>query len=355
MSRVIGILRAGRAAIADSGNAGLNAVTITRVAIGSGLNPDGDDDDARAALRIQRDAAPAVGVPAAGGDIAVRADISPTAEYTVSEVGVFARTGTAGAEFLFGYWAAGSSAEALAAATPGGATIVVATVVRVAGSPAAVTVAPAMNLTISAVDAAQLAHAGDIKLSAARAVPAGWLACDGSAVSRAAHAGLYAAIGVAYGAGDGATTFNLPDFRNRVPVGVSSTRSRGGAETHTLTTGEMPAHTHAAGTLAADSAGGHAHAAGTLAADSAGAHTHTSPTYVYQSGGPSRPVLSGSSNNSVQQTTGSAGAHGHDISGSTATGGAHAHDISGATAGVGGGGAHANMQPFAVARFIIKT
>lgn len=50
--------------------------------------------------------------------------------------------------------------------------------------------------------------------------PSGWLLCDGSAVSRAAYSGLYAALGAAYGAGDGATTFNLPDLRGRVSVGV---------------------------------------------------------------------------------------------------------------------------------------
>lgn len=50
-------------------------------------------------------------------------------------------------------------------------------------------------------------------------VPIGWLACDGSAVSRATYAALFAAIGTTWGIGDGATTFNLPDMRGRVPVG----------------------------------------------------------------------------------------------------------------------------------------
>lgn len=45
--------------------------------------------------------------------------------------------------------------------------------------------------------------------------PAGWLYCDGSAVSRSSYASLYAAVGDAFGAGDGSTTFNLPDFRGR--------------------------------------------------------------------------------------------------------------------------------------------
>ena len=48
---------------------------------------------------------------------------------------------------------------------------------------------------------------------------AGWLACDGSPVSRTAYAALFAAIGTTYGGGDGATTFNLPNFRGgRAPM-----------------------------------------------------------------------------------------------------------------------------------------
>lgn len=45
--------------------------------------------------------------------------------------------------------------------------------------------------------------------------PAGWVMCDGAAVSRTVYASLFAAIGTAYGVGDGSTTFNLPDFRGR--------------------------------------------------------------------------------------------------------------------------------------------
>ena len=52
-------------------------------------------------------------------------------------------------------------------------------------------------------------------------VPAGWLLCDGSAVSRSNYANLYDAIGVNWGTGDGATTFNLPDLRGMFLRGVS--------------------------------------------------------------------------------------------------------------------------------------
>ena len=84
------------------------------------------------------------------------------------------------------------------------------------------------------------------------AVPDGWLLCDGSAVSRATYAALFAAIGILHGAGDGATTFNLPDSRGRATIGAGqgagltarALGAKGGEETHTLTIPEMPAHTH---------------------------------------------------------------------------------------------------------------
>jgi hypothetical protein len=52
--------------------------------------------------------------------------------------------------------------------------------------------------------------------------PGGWLFCDGSAVSRTTFAALFAAIGGLYGVGDGATTFNVPDLRGRIPIGKTT-------------------------------------------------------------------------------------------------------------------------------------
>jgi len=66
----------------------------------------------------------------------------------------------------------------------------------------------------------QAAMPGDVKMSAAAGPLTGWLLCDGSAVSRTTYSALFAAIGAAYGAGDGSTSFNLPDLRGRMPVGV---------------------------------------------------------------------------------------------------------------------------------------
>lgn len=81
--------------------------------------------------------------------------------------------------------------------------------------------------------------------------PPNWLLCDGSAVSRTTYASLYSVIGITYGAGDGSTTFNLPDMRGRTIVGRDSSDSdfvtlgqSGGTKTHTLSLAEMPNHRH---------------------------------------------------------------------------------------------------------------
>jgi microcystin-dependent protein len=91
-------------------------------------------------------------------------------------------------------------------------------------------------------------------------IPAGFLECDGTAVNRTTYAALFAVISTTYGAGDGTTTFNLPDLRDRTVVNKSNTKNlaqTGGANTviptgnvggnsgnTTLTTAQIAAHTH---------------------------------------------------------------------------------------------------------------
>lgn len=87
---------------------------------------------------------------------------------------------------------------------------------------------------------------GDLRFTALPELEAGWLVCDGSSVLRATYLALFEAIGTAYGAADG-THFNLPDYRERVAMGLGGVLARGakgGEATHVLTTAEMPAHKH---------------------------------------------------------------------------------------------------------------
>ena len=76
--------------------------------------------------------------------------------------------------------------------------------------------------------------------------PSGWLLCDGTAVSRTTYLALYTRIGTTFGIGDGATTFNLPDYRDRFAKGLISPESigdTGGSETPTVSITD-PGHTH---------------------------------------------------------------------------------------------------------------
>lgn len=63
---------------------------------------------------------------------------------------------------------------------------------------------------------------GTVEMQAGGTIPAGWLVCNGAEVSRTTYAALYAYLGDAWGDGDGSTTFNLPDFQGRMPIGVAA-------------------------------------------------------------------------------------------------------------------------------------
>jgi len=121
-------------------------------------------------------------------------------------------------------------------------------------------------------------------------LPTGWLICDGTAKSRATYADLFAVISTVHGAGDGATTFNLPDMADKFIVGVKSggtyaVANKGGESSHTHT---IAAHSH------------------TLSAHT---HTYSGTTSIYSAGEPRR------------------------LEGNAATGYTHSHTYSGTTAG----------------------
>ena len=129
--------------------------------------------------------------------------------------------------------------------------------------------------------------------------PTSWLICDGSAISRSTYAALFAIISTAFGVGNGSTTFNIPDFRDKSALGTSITYSIG-------TSLGSVAHSHAVGTLSNDTAPTHSHSmSGTTASGSS--HTHGSFTGTSDSG---------SSHSHTGGTTGSTEPpnHGHTFS-----------------------------------------
>ena len=190
--------------------------------------------------------------------------------------------------------------------------------------------------------------------------PEGWLPCDGRAVSRTDYAALFAAIGTAYGAGDGASTFALPDLRGRAVAGLDdmggtaagrltgrsggvdggALGASGGAETHTLAEAEIAEHGHGPGSY-------EGRASGTTA--SGGAHTHnlarragagTNPASAYA-------ITSGGGGGNARDATTSAGAHAHGFSADVS--------LTGRSGTAGGGAPHNNVQPTIVLNYIVKT
>lgn len=91
-------------------------------------------------------------------------------------------------------------------------------------------------------------YIGEIRMFGGNFAPVGWSFCSGQILSISENEALFALIGTTYG-GDGVTTFALPDLRGRLPVHQSPSFPIGGAagvESVTLTTAQIPAHTHGA-------------------------------------------------------------------------------------------------------------
>lgn len=201
--------------------------------------------------------------------------------------------------------------------------------------------APDASGTIALTSNTSFIPTGTVLPYAGSSAPSGYLLCDGSAVSRATYAALFAIVGTTYGAGNGSTTFNLPDLGGRVPAGKEASASRltsagsgvdggtlgatGGAQTITLTAAEqasMPVTVTLSGT-----------ATGTV----------TSPTTLTNTSGQGalfgQSVVSGS-----QSLYGSSGTVSVDLSSGSGSGTA-----------TGSGGAHRNVQPTIVLNYIIRT
>lgn len=94
-------------------------------------------------------------------------------------------------------------------------------------------------------------YLGEIRLFAGNYAPVDWALCNGALIAISQNTPLFTLLGSIYG-GDGRTTFGIPDLRSRVPIGMGSGTgltaralgSMGGSETMTLTTADMPAHSH---------------------------------------------------------------------------------------------------------------
>ena len=156
-------------------------------------------------------------------------------------------------------------------------------------------------------------------------VPSGFLECNGAAVSRTTYSALFAIIGTTYGAGDGSSTFNVPDLQDNVAVGKSPTKSlasTGGANTVT-STGNVGGST-ANATLSTPQLASHSHPGGGNATSNS-----RNPT--------NQPALNNYFNPAGTGSTGSGGGHAHNMSANFS------------------GDATSVLQPFLTIIYIIKT
>lgn len=182
-------------------------------------------------------------------------------------------------------------------------------------------------------------HVGEYKLSAKQGDFYGWMLCDGRSLSRSNYAPLFDVVGTRFGSDD-ELTFKLPDYRGRVlgqpgqGTGLTS-RTMGdavGAETHTLTASQMPAHSHIGTTQAG---GAHTH----TITDPGHTHSQTTINDDFNSSGADPPGFAADSagtrtwNNINSSTTGI----------TVDSGGSHTHTF--ITSTEGGGLPHNIMQP----------
>ena len=157
-------------------------------------------------------------------------------------------------------------------------------------------------------------------------IPSGFLECNGATVSRSTYASLFAVIGTTYGAGDGSSTFTIPDLQDNVPVGKSNNKalaSTGGANTVTAT-----------GNVAGSTANA------SLSTSQLASHSHSITRSTSYGGGST--VVSHSNNAGGTTSYGTS---------NTGSGSAHSHNMSANFSG----DATSVLQPYLTIIYIIKT
>ena len=211
----------------------------------------------------------------------------------------------------------------------------------------------ATNSLNGSISALVLVPVGAVVPYAGTVTPANWWACEGQLLSRTSYAALFAAIGTSWGAGDGLTTFGIPDLRGRTLLGLDTgaTRTPGaaaigataGVSSVALTTAQIPSHTHTVDPAIATTS-------------TAGSHRHGISANVVlqkaQVGYPDEDIWG----NGYNQTPAYA-FPADDPDRFTTTDAGHSHTIdipATATTATGSGGTHDNMPPFATIRWIIR-
>lgn len=199
--------------------------------------------------------------------------------------------------------------------------------------------------------------------------PAGFLTCDGAAVSRTTYAALFAITGTAFGVGNGSTTFNLPDLRGRVTVGLDNmgagaanrllrANARGasaGREYVTLVTSEMPVHSHLQ-TPHTHTQSTHNHTVSSTVASS-GVHTHPGGFMKYAMvffGAQSAGFAPGHLGVFWADATTGGGNHNHVVTNSVGSVAPTIANTTGGNENTGGGAPHENTQPWMAVMKVIK-
>jgi microcystin-dependent protein len=183
---------------------------------------------------------------------------------------------------------------------------------------------------------------GEIKMWGVSSAPSGYLLCNGQAVSRTTYAALYAVYGTTFGTGDGSTTFNVPNFTNRMPIGAGGTYSlaaTGGSATTTLVEANVPSHTHTFSATTGNNNSSLSHTHNLLGLS--GAH-YVADGGQNQGGQASNPFSLGSADYGTYTTASGDLVHTHNVSGTTGS-------------GSGSGTAATTISPYLGIYYIIKT